>query len=71
MAKRQFKIDSPRWVKTAKALREGAFELGLDLEIRSEKHWFREAIFGTVSGDDYKVSVFMRALKETIEDYND
>ena len=70
MARVRFVVEGPQCAQIGKGLRENAFLENLEIDLRSEKGWFRETIFGTVTGKDGNVAIFMEALQRTVDDDN-
>ena len=64
-------IEAPKWAHLPTFLNKLAWELGVDIEIKVEKHWLRETVFFNASSKEKIVmDKFKAQLDAALAQYN-
>jgi len=63
-------VEGPRWAGFPSAIKDGAFQEGLDLKIDVEKGLLTEKVRFSVTGETPNVERFRRNLLACVREYN-
>lgn len=63
-------IEGPRWARCDKAIKNGAWELGLKCDVERETSLLFETVRFRVEGDADKIEIFRRRMVSAVESWN-
>ena len=63
-------LEGPRLAGFSTAIKDYCWENNIDLKIEVDKGWLRETIRLSVTGPEYKIKHFKKALNDTMERWN-
>lgn len=69
MAKYRDYCEAPRWARVPAFIKNTAFMLGLDVSMDIDAGLIRETVRFEVSGDQEKVSEFIKAFLASVKEY--
>lgn len=68
--KRRGILSGPRWARIESALRNIAWDMGLEIRTEADRCWLTETVRFEVSGPDREVNIFVNAVKGAADEWN-